>query len=91
LAGFAMSMVGIFSRLRRSWFVESVRVMAERTARTQEMEMPIDEVTTPAVTSSAEEAPEGTTETPSAPSQTRRREQRHIPVKRSETFRRRRR
>lgn len=95
LTGFSMSLVTVFSRLRRSWFVESARMAEERAARSpEEVEAPIVEVTTAEISTPEEAAPEvveSAPETLPEPPQSSRRERPPTSGRRPETFRRRRR
>jgi hypothetical protein len=95
LAGFSMSAVTVFSRLRRSWFVESARMAEERAAQPPEVQEREDEATTAEIPTSPADAPETgevATEPLAQPLPRRRRERPNTPpARRPETFRRRRR
>jgi hypothetical protein len=96
LAGFAMSAVTIFSRLRRSWFLESTRTAEARAAQPPK-EVQVVDVTTAEPFSPEEDAPAvvgdivDATEALPEPSESRPDARPDTPRKRPDTFRRRRR
>ena len=94
LAGFSMSAVTVFSRLRRSWVVESERAAEERAARPLEMEEPVDESISAEISPPGEDASEAIDRVPGAvpePSEPHQAERPSTPRRRPQTFRRRRR